>query len=487
MTQANGKRDGLILSRISGMPMPTSPTRLFVCDACGATLPVEPEHAGRKCRCGRCGKILVVPGDSPKPPPVATPKYVGFNCLLCDTRLSARVEDVGLQAKCPDCGRLTKVPQPPKPRKKKTPEAMHGQQYGLWGVDEAPPTKEIAARQPKYYPVWCRVCDTLMHARAEQVGKKLACPDCGAKTLFKKLPVEKETKSALVADGEEYQLDETFELPRRPAYQPPQARNINEIDAQEDAMRQEYRERGQMPENPLIGGVHKMLIRSPLPEATFVLAVVLALELWFIATAMTNIGGIGVLLLLLPFITVSVFGLLSLMAASAFWLAVLKESSEGNDRLYHPPGPVFVDWVRECFYVVFSAAMSIAPGMLLWKFAPNLPAGVGPAAAAIGGLGLFPIFLLSQLENGSPMEFFSPKLAGTLLKRPRQWLLFYAETVLVIGGSAATIVSLSLLSANTLPASVLLAAGASFLYFRLLGRLAWWLAESLPLPEETDG
>jgi len=174
------------------------------------------------------------------------------------------------------------------------------------------------------------------------------------------------------------------------------------------------------------------------------------------------------------------------MAASAFWLAVLKESSEGNDRLYHPPGPVFVDWAGEFFYVVFAAAMSIAPGMLLWKFAPNLPAGVGPAAAAIGGMGLFPVFLLSQLENGSPMEFFSPKLAGTLLKRPRQWLLFYTETVLVVGGSAAAIVGLSLLSPNTLPASVLLAAGASFLYFRLLGRLAWWLAESLPTEEE-DG
>jgi len=83
---------------------------------------------------------------------------------------------------------------------------MHGQQYGLWGVDEAPMPKEIAARQPKFYPVWCRVCDTLMHAQAKQVGDKLTCPDCGAKTLFKKLPVEKEVESALVAEGEEYQL-----------------------------------------------------------------------------------------------------------------------------------------------------------------------------------------------------------------------------------------------------------------------------------------
>jgi len=396
------------------------------------------------------------------------------------------VEDVGLNAKCPDCGRLTKVPPPPKPRQKKKPEAMHGQQYGLWGVDEAPMAKEIAARQPKFYPVWCRVCDTLMHARAEQVGEKLACPDCGAKTLFKKLPVEKEVESALVADGEEYQLDETVELPKRPVYKPPQARDMSEYDPHGEALRQEYRDRGAMPTNPLLGGVYKMLIRRPLPEATIVLAVVLALELWFISSAMANISGAGMILLLVPFMITAVFGLLSLMAASAFWLAVLKESSEGNDRLYHPPGAVFMDWMWECFYVVFAGSLAVAPGMLLWRFAPSLPIGAGPAAVAICGLGLFPIFLLSQLENGSPIEFFSPQLARTLLKCPGKWLLFYSESALLLSGSAAAIAGLQLASPQMLAVSVLIAAGASFLYFRLLGRLAWWLAESLAMDEEPN-
>jgi len=396
------------------------------------------------------------------------------------------VEDVGLKAKCPDCGRLTKVPPPPKPRPKKTPEAMHGQQYGVWGVDEAPTTKEIAARQPKYYPVWCRVCDTLMHAQAEQVGEKLACPDCGAKTLFKKLPVEQEAQSALVADGEEYQLDEMVELPKRPVYRPPQARDVSEYDPHGEALRQEYRDRGVMPKNPLIGGVYKMVIRSPLPEVTIVLAVMLALEIWFVANAMANVGGMMLALVMVSYATTAFFGVLSLMAASAFWLAVLKESSEGNDRLYHPPGTVFLDWAGECFYVVFAGALAVAPGMLLWRFAPGLPNGAGPAAVVTSWLGLFPIFLLSQLENGSPLEFFSPKLARTLLKRPGQWFLFYAETALLLGGGAAAIVGLQLLSPSLLAVSVLIAAGASFLYFRLLGRLAWWLAESLAVDEEDE-
>jgi len=37
------------------MSMPLSPTKLFVCDGCGATLPLEGTIPGQKCRCRGCG------------------------------------------------------------------------------------------------------------------------------------------------------------------------------------------------------------------------------------------------------------------------------------------------------------------------------------------------------------------------------------------------------------------------------------------------
>jgi hypothetical protein len=94
------------------------------------------------------------------------------------------------------------------------------------------------------------------------------------------------------------------------------------------------------------------------------------------------------------------------------------------------------------------------------------------------------VFLLSQLENGSPMEFFSPKLARTWLKCPGPWLLFYAESVVLVGGCGAAIVGLQILSPVLVVVSVMLASVTSFLYFRLLGRLGWWLAESLSVQEQ---
>jgi hypothetical protein len=189
--------------------------------------------------------------------------------------------------------------------------------------------------------------------------------------------------------------------------------------------------------------------------------------------------GKGMMILLVAFGVSAVFGALAFMVASACWLAVLKESSEGNDRLYEPPGLVFVDWAGECFFVLFASAMALAPGLLAWRFIPNMPLGLGPALATASGLLLFPVFLLSQLDNGSPLEFFSPKLARTLLKRPGQWLLFYAESVVLLGGCTAAIVGLQILSPVLVLISVLLASASSFVYFRLLGRLGWWLAESL--------
>ena len=471
------------------MSTPLSPTKLFQCDACGATLPLDATQIGKKCRCGRCGKILVVPGFeaeedfSAAPRADSVPETVGFYCRVCDTRLVAHTKDVGKQAKCPDCGAKNVVPPPPKTRPKRPPRAMHGEQYGVWGVDEAPLPSEMSSRQPKFYPVYCRVCDTLMQAHAKQVGTNLTCPDCGAKTVAPPPPREIARPSVLVPEGEEYQLDETHVPPERPVYVPHKVRELTELERREEQLRQELQERPELPKVPLLEGVMRMLCRSPLPQCIFVLAFALALEVWFIANAMANVTGMALMIVLVAYGTTVFFGSLSLMAASAYWLAVLKESSEGNDRLHEPPGPVFVDWAGEFFYVVFAGSFAAAPGLLAWRFIPNLPWWAGPAAAAAGWLLLFPLFLLSQLTNGSSLEIFSPKLAGTLFKCPGPWFLFYAESIVLVGGCAAAIVGLQLLSPALIVVSVLVASTGSFLYFRLLGRLAWWLAELMPAEE----
>ena len=192
----------------SFMSASLSPTKILIGPGCRSGLPAENLRPGQKCRCGRCGKLLVVPGAKKKRPTAAKPKSFSFGCRVCETRLVALTTNVGKRVVCPDCGAKNEIPEPPQPKPKQTPQAMFGQQYGVWDVDEAPSSAELQARQPKFYPVYCRVCDTLMYGQEKQVGRPLTCPDCSAKTMVPPPPVVEPKTSALVPEGEEYQLEE---------------------------------------------------------------------------------------------------------------------------------------------------------------------------------------------------------------------------------------------------------------------------------------
>ena len=475
------------------MSMPLSPTRLFVCTACGAVLPVGPELLGKKCRCGRCGKVSVVAEDSPKRAEQSTAQTqrISFRCRVCDTGLVASSKHVGRKAKCPDCGAGTPVPEPPSPRPPQKPKAMHGQQYGLWGVDDAPSPAEIKAKQPKYFPVFCRNCDTMMHAQPKQIGKKIACPDCGAKTDVKEPPKPKPKKSALVPDGQEYQLDAEHVPPKRLEPQfvhaPTVAREAaesREAKSREvgDPIRQEQVARPKIPRLPTFQGVMKMLVRTP----------VVTWFAWVTLVGLMAGGFLLVTMMLNPVAAIPFFfgaaaaAILSLSAIGAFCLAVLTESSEGNDRLYNPPGPVFLDWMGEVFYLVFPAMLAPAPWWLLcMALQKELPPGAPGLLMVAGWLFTFPLLLLSSLENGSVLEPFSFRVFGSVTKLPGHWLLFVVESAAIVGGTLAAIYGLVATGSPALMLPIVpLCVASALLYFRVLGRFAWWLSESLATTEE---
>lgn len=468
------------------MSMPLSPTRLLTCDGCGAILPLGDIRPGGKCRCGRCGKTLIVPVEEPEedfsypaqlePEPV--PASVGFHCRVCDTRLSARTADVGKRAKCPDCGALTVVPPPPKIRPKKPPRAMHGQQYGLWGVDEAPLSSELAARQPKYYPVYCRVCDTLMHAREKQIGTKLTCPDCGAKTVVPPPPVEKPKPSVLAPEGTEYQLDESSVPGPRPAPGVMAARQEEERLTYREQLQQEYGEKPKLPRVPLVQGVLRMLFRAPIPTWWLTLS--------FFTVIVAGLAAFSAHCMDASYFFAAICCLAGACIISPLWFAaiaalccsILTDSSEGNDKLYNSPSAEFVEWFGGAFYLAIAIGVSLVMGWLV-----GMPLDRTSEAMAIGFFLGFPIVLLSMLEIGSPVGFFSARLLASLFRRPGHWLLFYLETaplvaVVYFGVTSPSISTLEIVLAGPLCLAMAL------LYFRLLGRLGWWLAESLPMKED---
>ena len=96
-----------------------------------------------------------------------------------------------------------------------------------------------------------------------------------------------------------------------------------------------------MPKVLLLKGVWRMLGRSPIPAYVFGVSIALTLELLLLRVMLADSSvGLIALICMLPF---SALGIITASAVSAFWLAVLTESAKGNDRLYNPPGPVFLD------------------------------------------------------------------------------------------------------------------------------------------------
>ena len=152
------------------MTVPSSPL-VVACPTCGERLGVRAADIGKRGKCRKCGAVFRIAGkggavEAAKPQAAQSdggakteappqPTTVTFPCSLCQTRITAAVANVGKAVKCPDCGRRNVIPPPTPVAAPKTPAAMSGEQFDLWGVDEAPNPEELAARTPTLHPVVC--------------------------------------------------------------------------------------------------------------------------------------------------------------------------------------------------------------------------------------------------------------------------------------------------------------------------------------------
>jgi len=365
-----------------------------------------------------------------------------------------------------------------KPRSQGVTPAASEHPYELWGVDEAPWSKQLAARQPKYFPVFCRNCDTLMHATKRKIGLKLVCPDCGAKTVVKP-PVEKKpTRDVLVPAGQEYQLDEAT----APGARPVPSFLSGSVPRERPVGGSIPSTQPKCPPLPLVQGVGRMLWRPPLPSWWLGLGLHWMFVL-LLGTGVTAVLGAGTnaFVLVCSLAAACVLGSIGLAASCALWLAIVCESSDGNDRLYTPPA--ITDWFGSLFHVLLPSSIAVIPGWILSRTLGNGSPELMSVWLAGSWLLLFPLMQLSALAGSSPFDLFSARLFGTWLRRPGHWLLFYVESVLLIAACLWAMAHWPKALSGSMWTAAPLIVAASLVYFRLLGRLGWWLAESLPIED----
>jgi DNA-directed RNA polymerase subunit RPC12/RpoP len=485
----------------------SSPRKFVSCPGCGERLGVRPEDAGRQARCAKCGHVFGIgaaghagdappaaaPAAAPVVPEEPLPALVSFECSLCQTRITAMTVDVGRKVACPDCGRKNVIPPPPKAKKAVTPAAMEGEQYELWGVDEAPMGK-VATRE--LYAFDCRVCQTMMYATQKQLGLYMTCPDCGARTIAKphKTPA-KPKGSFLVPAGQEYQLDELAPPEPRPFAMPIAIRDAElhrsarattvGPDGRLIVQVKEERDRRQArPAVPLVQGAWRMLATEEVIARGIFISIVFGVAAWLfndsVNTPVAGVAAIASMGLMVAFVGASV---LWLSFAAPFFLAIIAESSEGHDRLHEPPVWSPLDWFMEGFYFLAASFAAGLPALGVWKLTAELPPETQTPLIAAVVLLIFPLALLGALLEDTPFGVVSPKLLGTLPRCAGPWLLFYVETTAM--WALAALAAWGLMRAGdwgVLPLPFI-AMGALITYMRLLGRLGWWIGDVLPAAE----
>jgi hypothetical protein len=167
-------------------------------------------------------------------------------------------------------------------------------------------------------------------------------------------------------------------------------------------------------------------------------------------------------------------GLFGLFLFSTVCLTILRDTSEGMDKFKNQQLGWFTDWVGETAYLAANIFWGAAPAMILIYVLPIKPAMRLPIYL-FSETFLFPIFLMSALESKSPVMPYSKPVWKSLWYAWHSWALFYLLTLLIgetfvyllrvipFGSIQMELVFISIL----LPFLLMV-------YFRLLGRLAWF-------------
>jgi DNA-directed RNA polymerase subunit M/transcription elongation factor TFIIS len=459
--------------------------------------------AGRKGRCAKCGEVFRVPAlekqASLKPPapakPEPVPQHIPVTCRVCQTLMYGRLDQVGKSIKCPDCGAQSVVPPPTIEKPKKQPAAIEGDQYEVWGADDAPSLAEIIASQPKYIAVECPMCQTLMHGTLEQVGKKLKCPDCG--TLCVVPPLKEPVKTPNYASDElELEIDPTLDPGERPMIVPPRRPMLYEEEAETARKRQEERDARGDRRGPRVD-VKGRPVMPRYPTATRILSFLFsrgvvarwaALTLtWYVLvsptwlTSLTPMGPLAAVPMgILSFICLLIWD----AALAAIVMSIIVESSTGADEVESWPSTNPVDWAGEFFYLLVACLVSPLPGWLIGRFVPE------PAVQVLLFIGstyfALPVIILSQLEVGSAFGVASPKVIASLLRVPGSWLIFYVEIAVLMLVCGGITIAASLVGPYMVVSLVPMYIAAAVLAARILGRLAWKLSESMPGEDDED-
>lgn len=488
----------------------------FECPSCGGRVKVPPGQAGQTCQCPRCNAKIVAPGGGPVQQPRESTPTIDDDFFAEDPIAPPPAPPAPSPNKPQSQGKAEpqqKAVSPQDVNSGREPKAKPSRPQS----NPQKPTKTKAAKpQPARqaterleFGVDCALCSTRIYATLDQVGKTLKCPDCHSKVLVrapKKRP--EPTQYQEREDEDDFGLSEPVERPpsdyaanatalpdsaetstdtgpsQKEANRPMTPGTIMDDAARQTMAKAEAEERAKpvLPDQPFKTGMISFFF-DPAAGVRWLLLTLMghgfvASLFWTLALA----SGGAIQQFGAVFFTVVVvgLGLGFLLLSTACSVAIIQDTANGYEKIEQWPGANIGEWMWDGFYVTNSLLASATPGVAVWLL------GLGWVNAVFVGtataVALFPILVLSALEQSSPLGFASASIWKSLGERRGRWVKFY---LLSVGLAVLALLASSLLPTSNFLLWGLAAAGLAtigMVYFRLVGRLAWCLSE----PEEAQ-
>jgi hypothetical protein len=475
----------------------------LTCPQCLKRLQAPAALAGKQSHCPFCHRMIDVPlqsqprkkGDeyplqSQSGPSAAEKEAcILVICGVCHARMHPPESELGRQVICPDCGTPAVVCRPPEePAKKPRPTSEEIGEYAL-ATDAGRAPGAVPAAEQDYVPVVCSLCHTRMLATADQVGSRLICPDCGTPAVVPPMPPPRKKIDVMADADEEYAIIGAADiLPQaplpvpRPSEPSPSAKPIEE----------RVRRRPVLPDRPFLDGTFTFPFSKCMWGHTLMLcgwAILPCIAVWKSVHINGEDSTTAMFTIATLLASATIIGMFWYVVASANVLTVLRETSEGCDMIENWPGAVFLDWAGESLLLFFGLCMSVVPGVVLTSLLVSLgfPAGVSSLLMPLSLFLTFPIVFLSILETNSMFGLVSWPVLRTLAAAKAGWAGFYTASAMLWGAAILVNAVFYWLSGfvGSLVGGVVQTL-SWIIYFRLIGRLAWYCADHAAREDADD-
>jgi DNA-directed RNA polymerase subunit M/transcription elongation factor TFIIS len=344
------------------------------------------------------------------------------------------------------------------------------------------------------FAVKCPTCDTLVYATDDEIGQQRICPDClSIVQITRPRPKPRRVNEVVEAnyEGQLFTLSEPVSLD---IYRRTEA-GLEPKTMGEDALRKAQRELDdrkqeefELPAIPLWDGLFRFLPHASVIMRWLVSAALLG-GIAKLATATVTwaaAGGVGWFAALMGTVAIIALTVVSFVFIGSTCLTIIQESANGRDQITEWPEMTPIDRAAESLSVAIAVFYAILPGLILFGVtgAMGMPAGTRWIFLGISLYLFFPVVQLSVLESDSLTSPLSQPILTSLSTDFLLWCTFYLMTFAI-----ALLVALTLApwraDLSTVVVMLLGAvwAFAIFMYYRLLGRLAW-ACQVRPLEKE---